>query len=154
MKLWRAVVLCLLLVALGSAVPAGAAKAGHGIVYAPIYQEAVIDHRGRILELAATLYVRNLDLHTGLEIEAVTLYDGKGRQAAQLLKKTHHLGPLASLSLLAPRLPAGPGAPSLLVRWRSAGAAGPPLVEVLMMGTAGQQGISLTTTGVPLPAGR
>ena len=138
---------------LAAGVPARAQWAGQGALYAPVYQTAIIDHRDHTLELTANLYVRNRDLKAGMEIVSVTLYSGKGKQLAQLLAKPRPLAPLASLSLLVPRVSPKRDAPSLVVRWRSKDSAQPPLVEVLIMGAAGQQGISLTTTGTPLGSG-
>lgn len=135
---------------LGLAAPAPAQSARQGVIYAPIYQEAVIDHRGRRLDLAATVYVRNLSQKHAIKIEAITLYDGKGKRRQQCLPEEQRLAPLATLRLPSPRIPAGSGEPSILVRWSADSPVAPPLVEVLMMGTAGQQGISLTSQGVPL----
>ncbi|MCF8033775.1 MAG: DUF3124 domain-containing protein [Desulfarculaceae bacterium] len=151
----RGVVLVLLiaLAVLGAASPAPAQPAKAGVIYAPLYQRAVIDHRGRILELAATAYVRNPNQARGLHVQSMVIYNGQGKQMARLIGSPRLLGPLSSLRLLVPHLPTDQGAPSLVVRWRSDNPVAPPLVEVLMMGTAGQQGISLTTTGTPLPAG-
>jgi len=144
-----AATLCLALL-LGLGAPAWAKSARGGVIYAPLYQEAVIDHRGRRLDLAATVYVRNLSQKHPLTIESVTLVDGKGKAGPQCTEGKQRLAPLATLRLLPPRCPAGTGQPSILVRWSCAQAVQPPLVEVLMMGTAGQQGISLTSQGVPL----
>ncbi|MBU1275593.1 MAG: DUF3124 domain-containing protein [Proteobacteria bacterium] len=132
------------------AAPARAQSASQGLIYAPLYQEAVIDHRGRRLDLAATVYVRNLSRKHPLKIEAVTLYDGQGRMGPQCIKEPQRVAPLATLRLPSPRCPKGTGEPSILVRWSAAQPVRPPLVEVLMMGTAGQQGISVTSQGVPL----
>jgi len=144
-----AATLCLaLLLCLG--VPAWAQSARGGVIYAPLYQEAVIDHRGRSLDLAATVYVRNLSQKHPITIEAVTLVDGKGGVGPQCIKQAQTLMPLATLRLLSPRCPKGSGEPSLLVRWSARQPVQPPLVEVLMMGTAGQQGISVSSQGVPL----
>ena len=144
-----AAVLCLAL--LGSpAAPALAQTDTEGVIYAPIYQEAIIDHRGRKLDLAATLYVRNLSRQHPLKVETITLYDGRGQMVKQCLAEAKRLAPLGTLRLLAPQAPAKGGTPSLLVRWSSAQPVPLPLVEVLMMGTAGQQGISLTSQGIPL----
>ncbi len=143
--------LALLAVLLVAAAPSPARAAGAGLIYAPLYQTALIDYRGRTLELAATLYVRNVDPKAGLEIRAITLYNGAGTQVAKLLAAPRQLAPLATLRMLVPQVSPARGGPSLVVEWRSAEGKNPPLVEVLIMGAAGQQGISLTTTGTPLP---
>ncbi|MCB2225807.1 MAG: DUF3124 domain-containing protein [Desulfarculaceae bacterium] len=148
-----ALVLLAALAALGAASPALAQGPQSGAIYAPLYQTAVIDHRNRTLELTATLYVRNPNPAVELQVESIVIHDGKGKQLKQLIPKVKILAPLATLHLLVPQLPSSVSAPSALVRWRGGEKAAPPLVEVLMMGTAGQQGISLTTNGTPLPAG-
>ncbi len=149
----RAAVFCLLLILIAGApgVPALAGEAVRGAVYAPLYQKALIDHRGRSLPLTATVYVRNTDPQAGLEVSAVTLYDGRGKVVAKCLEGPRRLAPLASLSFLAPSAAQGGGAPSLVVRWRAPQPVNPPMVQVVMTGAAGQQGISLITTGAPLP---
>ncbi|MCF8064648.1 MAG: DUF3124 domain-containing protein [Desulfarculaceae bacterium] len=144
-----AATLCLILLACLGA-PALAQSARQGVIYAPVYQEAVIDHRGRRLDLTATVYVRNLSRKHPLTIEDVTLVEGNGKVGLQCTKGKKRLAPLATLRLLPPTCPAGTGVPSILVRWSAPQPVPPPLVEVLMMGTAGQQGISVTSQGVPL----
>ncbi|MFH2126137.1 MAG: DUF3124 domain-containing protein [Pseudomonadota bacterium] len=144
-----AATLCLALL-LGLSAPAFAQSARQGTIYAPLYQKAVIDHRGRSLDLAATVYLRNLSQKHPITIESVTLVDGKGKTGPQCIEGQQRLAPLATLRLVPPRCPAGTGEPSILVRWSASQPVPPPLVEVLMMGTAGQQGISLTSQGVPL----
>ena len=144
-----AATLCLVLLACPAA-PAWAQSARRGVIYAPLYQKAVIDHRGRSLDLAATVYVRNLSQKHPINIESVTLVDGKGGVGPQCVKQAQRLEPLGTLRLLPPQAPAKSGEPSLLVRWSASQPVQPPLVEVLMMGTAGQQGISVSSQGVPL----
>jgi hypothetical protein len=140
--------LCLLL--LIGAVPAWAQTARQGVIYAPLYQEAIVDHRGRRMDLAATVYVRNLSRKHAITVDSVTLVDGKGKAGTQCTQGKQRLEPLANLRLLPPTCPAGTGTPSILIHWSAAQPVPTPLVEVLMMGTAGQQGISLTSQGVPL----
>ncbi|MCB2191652.1 MAG: DUF3124 domain-containing protein [Deltaproteobacteria bacterium] len=132
------------------AAPATAQNSRQGVIYAPIYHEAIIDHRGRHLDLAATVYVRNLSRKHPVTIEAVTMMDGKGKAGLQCLQGNKQLAPLATLRLLPTDCPPNKGEFSVLVRWSAPQPVPPPLVEVLMMGTAGQQGISLSTRGVPL----
>lgn len=144
-----AATLCLALLVCMAA-PALAQSARQGVIYAPLYQEAIIDHRGRRLDLAATLYVRNLSRKHPITVEDVTLVEGNGKVGLQCTKGKKSLAPLAALRVQPPRCPAGTGEPSILVRWSASHPVPPPLVEVLMMGTAGQQGISLTSQGVPL----
>ena len=144
-----AAALCLLLLVCLAA-PAWAQSARQGVIYAPLYQEAVIDHRGRRLDLAATVYVRNLSRKHALTVESVTMVDGNGKPGARCVEGRKRLGPLATLRLLSPRCPTETGEPCILLRWSAPQPVPPPLVEVIMMGTAGQQGISLTSRGVPL----
>ncbi|BEQ16840.1 DUF3124 domain-containing protein [Desulfoferula mesophila] len=146
-RAWTAAFCLLLLI---GAVPAWAQPARQGAIYAPLYQEAIVDHRGRRMDLTATVYVRNISRKQAITVDSVTLVDGKGKMGTQCVQGKQRLEPLASLRLLPPACPAGTGTPSILIRWSAAQPAPAPLVEVLMMGTAGQQGISLTTQGVPL----
>lgn len=130
--------------------PAAGAQAGvEQTVYAPVYQKVVIDERGRELTLTTELSLRNVDPARAVELLSVALYDSQGRLIKQYLPKPAILPPLATRRIHAQPARQGGGG-CFLVRWRGPAGVNPPLIQTLMMGTAGQQGISLMSEGRPL----
>lgn len=116
-------------------------------VYVPVYQEVTMDTRGRELTLTTELNVRNTDPRQSIELLSVALYDSQGRLVKQHLAKPLKLGPLAIHRTPAQHMKDQHGG-SFLVGWRGLAGVNPPLVQTIMLGTAGQQGISLMSRGI------
>jgi Protein of unknown function (DUF3124) len=116
-------------------------------VYAPVYQKVTMDDRGRELTLTTELSVRNTDPRQAIELLSVALYDSQGRLVKQYLAKPRKLGPLAVQRTPAQYMKGQHGG-SFLVGWRGPAGVNPPLVQTIMLGTVGQQGISLMSRGI------
>jgi hypothetical protein len=119
-------------------------------VYVPAYTGVRHYDEGRIYPLAVTLSVRNVDAERGIVLEVVDLRDSEGRLVNRYLTESVRLAPLATAEFFVPERdePADSGV-SFLVTWSAAGPVHPPVVESVMIGTSGTQGISFTAAGIP-----
>lgn len=124
--------------------------ANGGKVYLPIYRNLIIDERGRRLPVHTNVYVRNLDQKQNLRLISATLFDAQGRQVGSLASKEIVLTPLAAVSFSVKPFEDDGGEACVIINWSAKAPVRPPMVQGLILGTAGQQGISLTTRGVNL----
>ncbi|GEM_PF-1656028 len=149
----RAGAMLLILGLLWAGAAAGAPAVQEQTVYVPVFQRVVVDDRGREMVLTAKLNLRNTDPARSIEVLYVAQYDSKGRLHKQYLPKPLALGPLAVERIQAQTVPGDSGG-CFLVRWRGPVGVNPPLMQTIMLGTAGQQGISFTGEGRPLAPAR
>jgi hypothetical protein len=119
-------------------------------VYVPIYSSLYLglDVRQDMVELAATLSIRNISPQYPIVLEFVRYYDSAGKPVSDYLSAPAQLAPLASMEYVVKRADTtgGPGA-NFLVRWTGAAQVDEPLIEAVMLGRSGNAGISFTTTG-------
>ena len=136
----------LLIAALLGAAPAQADSAlvTGQTLYVPAYSHIAYGSGKGSLRLRITLSLRNLDRTAPVTIIRVDAYDGAGTLVTEHLVEPVVLAPLASHEIALPETEAfvGGGGTSLIVTWTSAQPAAAPLVETVMIGTAGTQGIS------------
>ncbi len=129
--------------------PSGAsiAVAGH-TVYAPAYSHIYVQE-GSAYRLAVTLSIRNTDTNNPIFINSVIYYNSEGAMLRTYLDKRLELAPFAAAEFFVPETDTqgGSGA-SFLVKWDAPTSVNPPLIESVMIGTNGQQGISFVCTGV------
>lgn len=117
-------------------------------VYVPVYSEIYLDHNRRIL-LTATLSIRNTSTSDTLYIDKVDYHGSTGQLLRQYLAKPIQLNPMESATFVVEQneKEGGPGA-SFLVHW-GADEAIHPVIQAVMIGAQGQQGISFVTEGHP-----
>ncbi len=123
------------------------------VVYVPVYSH-IYYQGGSAYSLEATLSIRNVDMNEPIYIESVEYYDTNGKLRKTLVDRLIELKPLQTIEFLIERRDStgGSGA-NFLVRWGSKSNIDKPLIETIMVGTAGTQGISYGRTGIEL-AGR
>lgn len=139
--------------AAASAAPSEATGAASQTVYVPVYSHIFRDE-GREIDLAVTLSVRNTSPSAPITVTAVEYYDSGGRLVRQYGEGPTRFGPLDTRSyVVAERDRTGGVGANFLVRWEAAGPVSAPLVEAVMIGTAGAQGISFVSRGVALEPG-
>lgn len=117
-------------------------------VYVPAYSHIYAGNREMQILLTVTLSIRNTDPKYPMTITAVDYYGTKGEPLSKLLNKPIILGPLESTHYIIPRddKSGGSGA-NFLVEWSSEKPINQPIVESVMIGAEGQQGISFTSRG-------
>lgn len=133
--------------------PATAAHADleHGsTVYVPIYSSVYsgLTRRPSMVELAATLSVRNVSSGHSILLEWVRYYDSKGQLLRDHIDAPSVLPPLSSVEFVIPRADTtgGPGA-SFLVHWKGPPGVDEPVIEAVMLGQDGNGAISFTSQG-------
>lgn len=118
-------------------------------IYVPIY--AHIYHQNRqdqIINLAATLSIRNTDPEHSILITTVRYYDTNGQFIRQYTESAVELPPLASTDVFIQTddLSGGTGA-NFMVEWVATQRVYQPVVEAVMVSTASSQGISFVSSG-------
>lgn len=116
-------------------------------IYVPAYSEMYIA-RGRTLDLAVTLTVHNTDFEHPVILTSVRYYDTQGQLLREYLAEPRQLGPLASTDFFveANEQSGGLGT-NFIVEWVAEQPVFEPIVEAIMLNTANNQGISLTSPG-------
>jgi hypothetical protein len=121
-----------------------------GTVYVPVYSSVYLglNIKRRMVELAATVSVRNVSASHPIVIEWVRYYDSAGNPIRDYLDKPSALPPLGSVEFVIQRSDAsgGPGA-NFLIRWKGPVNVDEPLIEAVMLGESGSAGISFTSRG-------
>ncbi|MCA1906156.1 MAG: DUF3124 domain-containing protein [Desulfarculus sp.] len=145
-------IIALLLCACLGAAPALAGelppKSKGQTVYVPAYTQVYYSARGETFPLVTTLMIHNTDPTADIKLEAVALYDTEGKLLRQQLQAPASLAPFATRDFLAAGLDKAQGLGAcFVVTWSAAKPVNPPLLECLMIGTAGQQGISFRSQG-------
>jgi hypothetical protein len=118
-------------------------------VYVPVYSSIYHGDRVREFNLAVTLSVRNTDMQNSITLERVDYYDTTGKILQRYLPGKQTLKPLESVHYMVREsdVKGGIGA-NFVVTWHSARPVSAPVMESVMIGTGGQQGISFTSRGV------
>jgi hypothetical protein len=117
-----------------------------------------VDHvylgaKSKPYELTKTFCFRNRDRKNTVSLISIEYFNGSGTSLGNVLKKTFSIEPMASFQIpVASPKPdkSKQGAPCLIVRWKAEKPVTPPLVQCIMIGASGQQGISFSTTATPL----
>jgi hypothetical protein len=119
-------------------------------VYVPIYSSLYLgrDIKNDMVQLTATLSVRNISTRFPVVIESVRYYDSHGRVVKDHLSQPAELAPLASVEFVVKEADTagGPGA-NFLVKWSGPPTVDEPLIEAVMLGRSGNAGISFTSVG-------
>ncbi|MBU2514104.1 DUF3124 domain-containing protein [bacterium] len=117
-------------------------------IYAPVYSHIYAGNNERPFLLTVTLSIRNTDPKNPIKINVVDYYQSQGKLLEKYLKKPVTLNPLGSLRYIVPeRDKTGGSGANFIVEWKSEKYVNPPIVESIMIGTQGQQGISFTSRG-------
>ena len=121
------------------------------IVYVPIYSHIALDDPDRTQPLAATLSIRNTDPEWPIVLESIRYFGTEGRQIRGTKRGPYRLAPLASTEVVVRErdLSGGSGA-NFLVEWSSASASSPPVIQAVMIGSAGNMGISFVCEGTTI----
>jgi Protein of unknown function (DUF3124) len=129
------------------AVDPGRVAAGETI-YVPAYSSVYVTDQAQAYNLAITLSIRNTDPNQPIVVTSVRYHDHDGRLVHEYLKKPLRIAPLAAMEYFITESDTSGGySASFLVDWVAEQAPNPPLVEAVMIGTAGSRGISFTCSG-------
>jgi len=118
------------------------------IVYVPVYSDIYhLDGTKKFL-LTATVSVRNISLKDSAYVLNAVYNDSYGKQLRSFVTKSILLKPLESIEFVIEDAEdkGGAGA-SFILEWGGSRNAKQMLIQSVMIGTAGQQGISFTAKG-------
>ncbi len=94
------------------------------------------------------LSIRNVDLTSSIRVTAVDYYDNDGRLVRRYLNSPMMLGPLGSHHVyLEEKDTRGGFGANFIVRWTAEKAINAPILECIMIGATGGQGISFISPG-------
>ena len=117
-------------------------------VYVPAYSNVYSGPRKVPFELATMLSIRNVDLTSSIRVTAVDYYDNDGRLVRRYLNSPMMLGPLGSHHVyLEEKDTRGGFGANFIVRWTAEKAINAPILECIMIGATGGQGISFISPG-------
>ena len=117
-------------------------------IYVPIYSHIYHEDEYKILNLAATLSIRNTDLTNSMIITSVRYYDSDGKLVRQYITQPVQLGAMASCDFVVARTDSSGGVgANFIVEWVAEKKISDPVVEAVMIGTESSQGISFISSG-------
>lgn len=120
------------------------------LVYVPVYSH-VYYQGGAPYLLETTLSIRNIDPDHDVYLKSVEYFDTAGTLVKTHLDQTIRLGPLQTIEFLVERRDSSGGSgANFLVEWLSERQVNKPLVEAVMVGIAGTQGISFARVGMEI----
>ena len=118
------------------------------ILYVPAYSHIYSGNREKPFLLTVTLSIRNIDPKHQIELTLVDYYETQGSLLKRHLDEPVTLKPLESLRFVIPEMDkSGGSGANFIIEWQSKEFVNPPIVESIMIGTKGQQGISFTSLG-------
>ncbi len=117
-------------------------------VYVPVYSNVFTGPRKLPFQLAATLSVRNTDLSSPFRVTSIDYYDTQGKLVRRYLDKPASVGPLASTYVHIEEKDASGGfGANFIVKWEADKIINAPIIECIMIGATGGQGISFVSPG-------
>lgn len=118
------------------------------LVYVPVYSSIPTTDAARKLDLSVTLAVRNTDSARPIDVQSIRYFSAEGRLIQAYVERPVRLAPLAAHTVVIAETDTRAGvAGSFLVEWSAAGPIHAPVIEAVMIGARGQQGISFLSMG-------
>ena len=116
-------------------------------IYVPAYSHIYYQNQKRRYPLAVTLSIRNTD-EQPLKVTSTRYVGTEGQVLKEYVETPIRLGPLASIEFFVDEQDKSGGlGASFLVEWVAEQPIYGPVVEAVMVGTAGTQAISFVSTG-------
>jgi hypothetical protein len=112
-------------------------------IYAAAYSYVLMGAGVRQFPVTSTLVIRNTDPEDSIVVTTVDYRDSKGEHLRHYVEAPTVVGPLGSMEfVVAASDTTGGHSPSFIVRWEANKTVNAPVVETLMIGGGGTQGIS------------
>lgn len=117
------------------------------LIYVPVYSRIYRSSWGA-RELAVSLSIRNTDLEHPINVRSVQYYNTEGTLLEDYLSTSYQLAPMATAEFVIDQADTrgGSGA-NFLVEWVATQTVNEPVVEAVMVGIAGTQGLSFIRNG-------
>ena len=117
-------------------------------VYVPVYSNVFSGPRKLPMLLATTLSIRNTDRAAAFKVTAIDYYDTAGKLIRHQLERPVMVAPLATYHVhLEENDKAGGFGANFIVRWQAEREINAPIIECVMIGATGGQGISFVSPG-------
>lgn len=117
-------------------------------LYVPAYSHIYAGDRELPMLLTVTLSIRNIDVNHPITLIYADYHGTKGELIKKYVEKSILIKPLESIRYVIPQKDkSGGSGANFMVQWESDKAVNPPIIESVMIGTEGQQGISFTSRG-------
>ncbi|GAM08661.1 hypothetical protein OR1_00933 [Geobacter sp. OR-1] len=117
-------------------------------VYVPVYSNVYSGPRKNPFQLAALLSIRNTDMTGTFRVTAIDYYDNDGRLIKRHLDRPLLLGPLGTTHVYVEEKDSRGGfGANFIVRWSADRVINAPVIECVMIGATGGQGISFVSPG-------
>lgn len=122
----------------------------HRRVYVSVYSSIYLGLEGEplMVNLAATVSVRNVSDAHSLVLTHARYYDSAGKAVRDYVTGPGELGPMATVEYVVRRddTAGGPGA-NFVIEWAGPASMDEPIVEAVMIGQSGHAGFSFISTG-------
>lgn len=117
-------------------------------VYVPIYSQIYHGYKERPFDLTVTISIRNTDPNNAITVLSADYYDLNAKLVRKYVEDSIQLNAMASTRYVVKQSDkiGGSGA-SFIVKWKADHPVNPPIIESVMIGTQGQQGLSFTSRG-------
>lgn len=111
--------------------------------YVPVYSDIYFQDGTRMFKLTTTVSFRNTSLIDSVFILSARYYDSYGKRLTEFVDSTLLLSPLESIEFVVEEIEnsGGPGA-NFIVDWGANHYSNQLLIQSIMIGTYGQQGVS------------
>jgi hypothetical protein len=120
-------------------------------VYVPVYSHVFFGDQARPFDLSVTVSVRNIDEKDSINLIKVAYYDEHGKHLRDFLEKSVELKPWNATRFFIKESDVTGGSEAFfIVVWQASGKVNPPIIEGIMIGARGQQGISFSSRGIPI----
>ena len=117
-------------------------------LYVPVYSNVFSGPRKLPLQLAATLSIRNTDLASSIKVTTIDYYDTNGKLVRRHLERPAVVAPLATIYVhIEEKNTLGGFGANFIVRWQAGSVINAPVIECVMIGATGGQGISFVSPG-------
>jgi hypothetical protein len=120
-------------------------------VYVPDYAHIYHGSRRTRYALTTTLSVRNTDPDRSITVRSVRYYNTNGELDRRFVERPRRLGPLGTIDfVVAEHDTSGGSGANFIVEWTAERPVSEPVIESVMISTRAGQGISFTSSGVPV----
>jgi hypothetical protein len=117
-------------------------------LYVPVYSNVFSGPRRLPLQLAATLSIRNTDQSASFRVTSIDYYDTNGKLVRRHLERPAVVAPLATIYVhIEEKDTLGGFGANFIVRWQAGSVINVPIIECVMIGATGGQGISFVSPG-------
>jgi hypothetical protein len=130
---------------------AGQALSQGQTVYVPVYSHVFFGDLARTFDLSVTLSIRNIDRRDSIQITQVGYYDETGKHVRNFVDEPVQLKPWTATRFFIKESDVTGGAEAFfIVVWQADAPVNPPIVEGVMIGARGQQGVSFLSRGTAI----